>query len=278
MGAKSADKGKKATGQPQGGVPRDRGQRAKRAGVSGDNGDRGKRGGEESRLGGVPSDSKRRRKGGVTSDIGKGKKGQGPGWNSKKAVTGFTWDPKEGRIKWEDGSEILSPKAEEEETAEAQKDRAAVQVAMGVFAGTQLMGPVYRPRTGVEYIPLDERVEVYSAAQQKTVRNIPFNIMEETAEQTLVIVVRELKRRRPGVKMMRLGEVWLSPPCNTFCKMDSINKEHQCKDSGDPLRKPIEGMEKGDLAKEADELMREALMVIAFLACMKDKPLRTGEM
>ena len=143
-------------------------------------------------------------------------------------------------------------------------------VAMDVFAGTQSMGPVYCQRTGVKYIPLDERVEVYSAAQQKTVRNIPFNIMEDTAKQTLVIVVRELKRRRPGVKRMRQGEVWLSPPCNTFCKMDSINKEHQCRDSGDPLRKPIEGTEKGDLAKEADELMRKALLLITYLACMKD--------
>ena len=51
-------------------------------------------------------------------------------------------------------------------------------------------------------------------------RNILFNIMEDTVEQTLVIVVMELKRRR-------LGEVWLSPPCNTFCKMDSINREHK---------------------------------------------------
>ena len=63
------------------------------------------------------------------------------------------------------------------------------------------MGPVYRRRTGVVYIPLDGKEEVYSAAQQKTVRNIPFYIMQETAEQTMAtaIVVRELKRRRRGV-------------------------------------------------------------------------------
>ena len=66
-------------------------------------------------------------------------------------------------------------------------------------------------------------------------RNIPFNIMEGTAEQTLVIVVRELKRRMPGVKRMRPGapvQVWLSPPCNTFCKMDSINGEHKTLSAG----------------------------------------------
>ena len=71
-----------------------------------------------------------------------------------------------------------------------------------------------------------------------------------------------MKKRRPGVKRIRLGEVWLNPPCNTFCKMDAINKEHQCRDSGDPLRKPIEGTEKGDLGKEVDDLMREALVLI----------------
>ena len=105
----------------------------------------------------------------------------------------------------------------------------ALQVAMDVFAGTQSMGPVYRQRTGVEYIPLDKKEELYSAAQRKTVRNIPFNIMKDTAEQTLAIVVMELKRRRPGVKRMRLGlgEGWFSPTCNTFCKMDSINGENK---------------------------------------------------
>ena len=109
-GEKSAGKGKKEKGQPQGGVPSDRGQRSKRTGVPGDTGDRGKRGREASRLGGVSSDSKRKRKGGVASDKKKGEIGQGPGWNSKQAVTGFPWNPKKGRIKWADGSEIVPPK------------------------------------------------------------------------------------------------------------------------------------------------------------------------
>ena len=93
--------------------------------------------------------------------------GQGPGWNNKKAVTGFTWDPKEGRIKWADGSEIVPPKVEAE-VVEAQKDRVAGQVAMDAFAGTQSMGPVYRQRTGVEYIPLDERAAVVPKPDAQT--------------------------------------------------------------------------------------------------------------
>ena len=91
------------------------------------------------------------------------------------------------------------------------------------------------------YIPLDGKEAVFSAAQQKMVKNVPFDIMQETPAQTMAIVVRDLERRRRGVKRMRLGEVWLSPPCNTYsyCKLGPINGEHQFRDAGGPLRKPI---------------------------------------
>ena len=89
-------------------------------------------------------------------------------------------------------------------------------MALDVFAGTQSMGPVYRQRKGVAYIPLDGKEAVFSAAQQKMVKNVPFGIMQETPAQTMAIVVRDLERRRQGVKRMRLGEVWLSLPCNTY--------------------------------------------------------------
>ena len=58
------------------------------------------------------------------------------------------------------------------------------------------------------------------------VKNIPFDIMEETVMQILVKVVQEVKSRRPGVQRIRLGELWASPSCNTFCKLGPINKEH----------------------------------------------------
>ena len=140
------------------------------------------------------------------------------------------------------------------------------------------MGPVYHRRPGVEYVPLDAREAMYSAAQKKVVRNIPFNILEEMTEQTLVKVVQEVKRRRPGVLRIRLGELWLSPSCNTFCKMGQINKEHQFRDAEDPLRKPIEGTEKGELAKEVDDLINEALVLITTLVCMKGRQRWEGKM
>ena len=87
-----------------------------------------------------------------------------------------------------------------------------------------------------------------------------------------------MKRRRPGVLRIRLGELRLSPPCNTFCKMDAINKEHKCRDSGDPMRKPIEGTEKGELVKEADDMIRDALVLIMTLVCMKDRQRWEGKM
>ena len=57
---------------------------------------------------------------------------------------------------------------------------------------------MYRQRLEVEYLPLDARVDVYSAAQRDWVKNIPFNIMEETVctvMQILVKVVLKVKRR-----------------------------------------------------------------------------------
>ena len=61
-------------------------------------------------------------------------------------------------------------------------------------------------------------------------------------------------------------------------KLGSINKEHQFRDAGDPLRKSIllEGTEKGELAKEADELVQRTVLLeltvcTASLACMKDR-------
>ena len=193
---------------------------------------------------------------------------RGPGRNSKNVVSGFTWDPKEGRIKNADGSDIVS--------AEEQRDRAAVQVAVDVFAGTQSMGPVYRQRKAVEYIPLNKKEALYSAAQRKMVKNIPFDIMEDTAEQILAIVVMEVLMRKPGVKRIRIGEVWLSPPCNTSCKLDSINKEHKCRHG--PKRKPIKGTEKGDRAKEADKMMAKNLALITVLGHMKERQRLTEQM
>ena len=70
------------------------------------------------------------------------------------------------------------------------------------------------------------------------------------------------------MKRIRLGELWLNPPCNTFCKIDSINKQHKCRHG--PRRKPIEGTEKGDRAKEADKLMAKTLVLITVLARMKE--------
>ena len=139
-GGETGRTGGKAKGRAQGGVRSDRGQRA---GDTRRSGDREKRGRGAPRLGGVPSDRKRQRKGGVASDTGNEKECVWPGRNSKKVATGFLWDPTERKIKWADGSDILSPKAEKE-AVEEQKDRAAVQAAVDVFAGTQSMGPVHR--------------------------------------------------------------------------------------------------------------------------------------
>ena len=127
------------------------------------------------------------------------------------------------------------------------------------------------------YIPLDKKEEMYSSAQQKTVKNVQFDVMKETPAQTMAIVARELKRRRRGVQRMRLGEVWLSPPCFTYSKLGPIHGEHQSRDAEGPLRKPIKGMEKGKQAEEADDLVRRALQLIEFLASKKAEQLRTGE-
>ena len=107
----------------------------------------------------------------------------------------------------------------------------------------------------MEYVPPDTKEHIYSAAQRMWVKNVPFNIMEETMMQILVKVVLEVKRRRPGVKRIRLGELWASLSCNTFCKLGLMNTEHQFRDAEDQLRKLIKGTKKGQMAVEADQLV-----------------------
>ena len=67
--------------------------------------------------------------------------------------------------------------------------------------------------------------------------------MQTSPEETLAIIVRETKRRKRGTKVLRLKlvKVWLSVPCNTYCKMGYINGEHQYRVKEDPQRKPIQG-------------------------------------
>ena len=45
---------------------------------------------------------------------------------------------------------------------------------------------MYRRRPGVEYVPLDAREDIYSAAQGMWLKNVPFDTMEETVMQILV--------------------------------------------------------------------------------------------
>ena len=70
----------------------------------------------------------------------------------------------------------------------------------------------------------------------------------------MAVIVRETTRQKPRtvVKRIKLGEVWISVPCNTYCKMDYINGEHQFRDKTDPGRRPMKGTEKGKQAEEAD--------------------------
>ena len=58
---------------------------------------------------------------------------------------------------------------------------------------------------------------------------------------------------------MRLGEVWLSLPCHSYYKLGLINGEHQYRDAKGTLRKRIKGTTKGEQAKEADDLVQQAL-------------------
>ena len=94
---------------------------------------------------------------------------------------------------------------------------------------------------------------MFSAAQQKTVQNTRYNIMETSPEETMVVIVQETKRLKPKTKVERikLEEVWISVPCNTYCKMGYINGEHQFRDKADPGRGPIQGTAKGKQAEEA---------------------------
>ena len=95
----------------------------------------------------------------------------------------------------------------------------------------------------------------------------------------MVVIVRETQKlKRKQVKRIKLEEVWLSVPCESYCKMDYINGEHRFRVKEDPLRKPIQGTEKGKQAEEADALVKKALMIIEYLARKKAEQLKTGVM
>lgn len=89
------------------------------------------------------------------------------------------WDAKTSTALWPDGTPTRSPAAMAA-AAEVLKDEQAVQVAVDVYAGTQSMGQVYYHRKGVMYITLDGKEAIYSAAQQKTVKNVKYDIITET--------------------------------------------------------------------------------------------------
>jgi hypothetical protein len=52
---------------------------------------------------------------------------------------------------------------------ETVKDTEAVEVAADICSGTQSMKPVYRHKKKHAYVALDDKVGIFSAAQQKTV-------------------------------------------------------------------------------------------------------------
>jgi hypothetical protein len=130
------------------------------------------------------------------------------------------------------------------------------------------------------YVALDEKVPIFSAALQKTVQNTYYDIMKNSPEETMAVIVLETRRQKPRtvVRRIKLGEVWVSVPCNTYCKMGYINGEHQFRDRTDPGRRPMKGTEKGKQAEEADKLVQKVLLLIEYLAERKAEQLKTGVM
>ena len=193
----------------------------------------------------------------------------------------FLWDRKTGRIIDPVDRRPTCSEEKLDELEEAAKDKAAVEAAVDVCSGTQSMKPVYMHRKPKPaYVALDEKVPIYSAALQKTVKNTHYDIMKTSPEETMAVIVQETKRQKPRtvVQRIKLGEVWISVPCNTYCKMGYINGEHQFRDKADPRRRPMKGTEKGKQAEEADRLVQKALLLIEYLAEQKAEQLATGVM
>ena len=207
-----------------------------------------------------------------------------PGGDGPKGIRGllpFLWEAKTSRIIDPVDRRPTCSKERLDELEEVAKDKAAVETAVDVCSGTQSMKPVYmhrKPRPA--YVALDEKVKIYSAALQKTVWNTHYDIMKTSPEETMVVIVLETKRQKPKtvVERIKLGEVWISVPCNTYCKMSYINGEHQFRDKTDPGRRPMKGTEKGKQAEEADKLVKKALLLIEYLAERKAEQLATGVM
>ena len=137
--------------------------------VSGDTGStaapcvRGNRDRGASGLGGLPSDIKRHKGREVPNDEEHGVEWFG---KSRRVVSGFTWDSR-----GEETNQVrrwVSDKNTEGAGGGGggAEGQGGGSDSCGLFAGTQSMGPVYRRRPGVEYVPLDAMEDVYSAAQR----------------------------------------------------------------------------------------------------------------
>jgi hypothetical protein len=216
---RAAGKPKKAKGQPQGEVRSDGGQGWQ---VTGKRRVEGQGGMGICDQGGVLGDRQATVLGDsleVRDDMLPGPRGEGPGWRAGQEA--YLWDRITGQILERDGRPTRNEEwlaAEEEKI----KDREATEVAADICSGTQSMKPVYRRRKKHAYVALDDRVETFSAAQQKTVKNIRYDIMETSPEETMVVIVKETQRLKPRMKVQRikLEEVWLSVPCGSYSKMD----------------------------------------------------------
>ena len=156
----------------------------------------------------------------VRDDMLPGQGGDGP--KGIRGLPAYLWDPVTGLILDPRDARPTCSDAWLAAQEELEKDEAAVEVAADICSGTQSMKPVYRHRKKRHaYVALDEQVEIYSAAQQKTVQNTRYDIMEASPEETMVVIVLETKRlKKKKVERIKLEEVWISVPCKTYSKTD----------------------------------------------------------
>jgi len=151
-----------------------------------------------------------------------------------------------------------------------QKERRKEWVVLDLFAGTQSLRKAVEER-GWIYVPVDIVGEVWSPEEGGVVENLEYDL-QGVRPKALWRVVRKWLLRTGRVQrgvQVGLKFIWASPPCTTYTRLDSMQKEpyrfHEKRGSRPPMKgKGQRGKltVKGKVATEADVLVQDILGVM----------------
>jgi len=143
-------------------------------------------------------------------------------------------------------------------------------VVLDLFSGTQSMRAAVEER-GWVYVPVDMVEDIWSPEERKVVKNLVLDLSGIKHGKLWGTVKRWVKKRGLVAEGDTVGLkfIWASPPCTTYTRLDSMQKEpYRFHEKGGP-RPPmkVKGLrgrvtDKGRIAGEADKLVKDILAIL----------------